>query len=247
MFDHYPLYHMHDYPIYHYDSIFSTADLAKTEAFSHINRYIILSDNQTKGRGRMGNTWHSIHGNLMCNIVFTPKNPVDTWSEYSLVMALAISDVVAYYTDTSVHIKWPNDILVQGAKISGFLMENIHAQSDGSKLSIGIGVNIQQSPLIEDYATCALHHFNTTATPKDVLSMIVLRFQDWLKSYDKHGIHSIVAIWKSRIWGIGQNIRVRKPTETLYGVFVDVSDSGNLILGTDQGTQFISSGEVIFG
>ncbi len=240
-------YDIHGYTTYHYDILPSTADMAKSDIFEGMNRYIIIADMQQAGRGRLGNIWHSATGNLFCNIVTPLSMPLYRWSEVSLVIALALSDVIQNVIDTSasVYLKWPNDILVNGAKIAGILLETI--PMDTPKLSVGMGVNILSSPIVKSYKTCYLQSFGCVHTVSDILPMIVERYEQWLTTWQTQGIQFIVSSWMARAWGVGYDIRVRTPQQEMHGVFVGVSESGQLLLQTEKGQISLNAGEVVFG
>lgn len=242
-------YDIMPYTVYHFDTLNSTADTAKDTAFENDDKYIILADNQTLGRGRLGNDWHSSMGNLMCNMVQTLDMPLYRWAEISLVASLAISDVITQLIpDThTVQIKWPNDILVNGAKIAGLLLETLHIQTATPKLSLGIGVNVVSNPVVERYETCCIHGLGGAITATDILPMIVSRFNHWIQSWQQHGTATIVSLWVPRAYGMGQSIRVRTPTTEIFGIFNGVSDTGELLLQTTNGVIPINAGEVVFG
>lgn len=242
-------YDIMPYTVYHFDTLNSTADMAKDTAFENDDRYIILTDNQHAGRGRLGNNWHSSMGNLMCNMVQTLDMPLHRWSEISLVASLAISDVISQLIlDThTVQIKWPNDILINGAKIAGILLETLHVQTPTPRISLGIGINVVSSPAVERYQTCCIHGLGGTTTATDILPMIVSRFTQWTQSWQQHGTATIVSLWVPRAYGMGKYIKVRTPTTEISGVFIGVADTGELLLQTTNGVIPINAGEVVFG
>ena len=241
-------YDITPYTVYHFNILSSTADMAKTPPFQDKDLYIIVADDQHAGRGRLGNNWHSSTGNLMCNMVQSVQVPVYRWAEISLVVSLAISDVISQLIPNKqgVQIKWPNDILVNGAKIAGVLLETLYGQT-APKLSIGIGINVVSSPGVTSYQTCCIHGLNGKATATDILPMIVSRFTHWMHSWYQHGIGTIVSLWVPRAYGIGKNICIRTPTTEISGIFSGISDTGVLLLQTKDGILPINAGEVVFG
>ncbi len=246
---HNPPYRIQEYTVYPYDTLPSTADMAKQDMFQDVDAYIIVADTQLSGRGRLGNGWQGDTGNVFFNMVTQLDIPMQQWSQLSLVIALALSDVISNVLDTAakVQIKWPNDILVNGAKIAGVLLETIHTHTPKPKLSMGIGVNIVSSPPIDGYPTCYIRQFGGTISATDTIPMIVNRYTHWLQAWHKNGMASIVSLWLARAWGMGNTIRVRTPQKHIHGVFVGLSPSGELLLQTTSGNITVNAGEVVFG
>ncbi|HHL43558.1 MAG TPA: biotin--[acetyl-CoA-carboxylase] ligase, partial [Hellea balneolensis] len=109
----------------------------------------IHADIQCAGRGRLSRQWLSIEGNLFCTGVYAAFADLPKTSLLSFAAALAVYDVLTkWIDDKALKIKWPNDILVNGRKISGILLET-HSTGDGNFVLIGIGINIADHPVID--------------------------------------------------------------------------------------------------
>jgi len=239
-----PVYKNNGFDIYHYDELSSTADVVEQDFFKSIQcPFIVIADKQNKGRGRHGKTWQGFDGNLFMNIVIPTNGDLTRYSQLSFVLALVISDVVSNLLSEkhNVQVKWPNDILVDRSKICGCLIE-----LKDEKLSIGIGFNIKQSPQLLEYKTCSLMDLGVDVDKKEVINLIITRFNEWYNSWQKQGFHSILNIWKSRVVGIGEIITVNQPNNKIIGRFVDVDNNGGIILLTEKGEKIINTGEVWF-
>lgn len=242
-----PVENNNGFDIYHYDEMESTADIVKQPFFQELNNpFIVMTNSQTKSRGRLNNKWKSLDGNLFANLVMPITGEKGRYSQMSFVMALVVSDVVSELTSNpdAVKVKWPNDILVADAKICGVLIEMI-----GDKISIGFGVNVKQSPILEgaNYTTTSLIACDVNVEKEQVLNMIIERFNEWYRLWNEKGFDVIVSMWKNRAKGIGENITVRQINSTMYGLFKDVDDMGNIILETNNGIETVNAGEVVFG
>ena len=237
-----PVYKIDEFSIYHYGEITSTADVVKSDFFKSINdNFVVVADNQTIGRGRGAKSWNSLGGNLFANIVIPISGDMGKYSQMSFVMGLVISDIVCNLTDNKqVQVKWPNDVLVGGAKICGVLLEIVN-----NKLSIGVGFNVKSAPVITDYDTCCLSDLGVNVDKLEILNQLIERFTNWYNTWEVQGFDVILSMWKSRAKGIGETIKVNLANETISGTFVDVDGDGAIILETPQGRQLINSGEVV--
>ena len=237
-----PVYKIDNFSIYHYGEITSTADAVKDDFFKATNdNFVVVADNQTVGRGRGAKSWNSHTGNLFANIVIPISGDISKYSQMSFVMGLVISDIVSNLTDNKqVQVKWPNDVLVGGAKICGILLEIVN-----NKLSIGVGFNVKSAPVIPDYETCSLADLGENIDKLEILKQLIERFNQWLDTWEVQGFDVILSMWKNRAKGIGSPIKVNLADKTISGTFVDVDNNGAIILETPSGTQIINSGEVV--
>ncbi len=143
-------------------------------------------------------------------------------------------------------IKWPNDLLIDGAKAAGLLLEMVNA-AGARALVAGIGVNIVSKPDQAAYSTTRLlDHGSPALAPVDLAKTIDANFWAHHNVWRGEGFAPIRRRWLTRAAGIGAEITVRLPNETLSGVFEDLDESGGLILRFDGGTRIISAGDVYF-
>lgn len=193
----------------------------------------VYAGRQTNGRGRMGRTWYDGQGNLMTSIVLPrPQNA----QIFSFLASLAVAKSIAFL---SPRIKWPNDILVDGKKICGILLETFE-----DKLIIGIGVNIESCPKTGMlYETTCLKEHGRSVDAKRLLSDILQNLSFMIETFEKTGFKTIRLEWLEFACGIGQTITVNLPNESVSGIFEGIDENGALILKTDK-VQLITAGDV---
>lgn len=205
---------------------------------------------QTKGRGRRGREWVAKKGNFSATLLMKPDCDAQKGAELSFVAALALYDVLVSLSPVqSVELKWPNDVLLGGKKVSGLLLES--AASAGGKLewlSIGCGVNLTFHP--EDMPFPATSVSAAGIDPPDPIVFLerlaaafVKRHRNWLDS----GFASIRAAWLDHAKGQGEAIEARLGTETITGTFTDLDETGALVLELADGSiRKVTAGEVFF-
>ncbi len=120
---------------------------------------LISSHEQTKGKGTMGKKWISKKGNLFLSILFQIDSTKINFKQYAILNALLIRKILSKYISKKINIKWPNDLLIQKRKVCGILQEIIEYKSK-KFIIIGVGININSSPVIKDYQTTYLKIFS---------------------------------------------------------------------------------------
>ena len=172
------------FKVYKYKSLTSTND----EAIScikdkKINFGFIFAQIQTKGRGTKGNKWISLKGNLFGSIFFPLKENYPTFHEFTFITPIIIYDVIkSFCINSSLSLKWPNDILMNKKKICGILQEIV--QKNGIKyLIVGVGLNLVKSPNIQDYPTTNLLELTGTKINVNKASkQLIIIYKNFLKS-----------------------------------------------------------------
>lgn len=171
--------------------------------------------------------------------------------ELPLVAALAVhdavSDVLPPPMRTSLEIKWPNDVLFDGAKLCGILIEGT-AGREGRAVVIGCGVNCRHHPADAGYAATDLAALGVPTEPLALFERLAARLAGRLAQWQGGPFAVIRDAWLARARGLGQPIRVRLPNATLEGRFEALDPQGRLVLATDDGRrEVISAGDVFFG
>lgn len=209
---------------------------------------------QTQGRGRRGRAWQTAEGNIAATLlVVTDRSPAEA-AQLSFVTGLAVADLASGFIDpTLVALKWPNDVLVAGAKLSGVLIESGPRDDGGLWLVIGLGVNLAAAPEVPGYATTALTaHLSpgvTTPSPEAALELLsgamARRIGQWLAL----GFAPVREAWLARAFGIGQTCTARLGEgRALDGVAEDLDADGALLLRLASGElRRITAGDVFFG
>ncbi len=211
----------------------------------------IAARRQTAGRGRRGRSWTSPEGNLFATLLLGFDGPPAKAARLGFHTALAVADTLRIAApDADIAVKWPNDVLLNGAKASGILLENFGAGPDGRlRIAIGIGINLSTAPEATDTlypATSIAAEAGSAPAFDDALTTLARRLDYWLKTEATDGFASILANWRTRATGIGKPIDVRLADRTLSGIFRDVDDEGLLVLETPGGMRTIAAGDVFF-
>lgn len=199
---------------------------------------------QTGGRGRMGRRWVSPEGNLYVSLCFE-LGTLRTAEIYSFLSAVALAGALEQVCPKiGVECKWPNDLLINGKKVSGILLE-----TDGvGRLIVGIGVNVIPVPAGQMlYPVTSLSDCGYDATKEKVLEALLQQFDFWRDRLEKEGKKAVLDAWLKRAYGIGQKIAVNLPDKRLEGTFDGLDNDGRLLLNKDGETIKITAGDVFFG
>jgi BirA family biotin operon repressor/biotin-[acetyl-CoA-carboxylase] ligase len=225
--------------VIHFERIDSTNSEARrlAEAGEHGPLWI-WSDEQTGGRGRLGRTWVSEPGNLYVTCLFQTAAPPSVVAQISFVAAIAVHEMAAsLLPKEDFFLKWPNDVLMEGAKFCGLLAEVVNANP--TRIALGCGINLAHAPRGTPYPVTAL---GSQFTPDSVLQKLAVSLWHWLKIWDEgRGFAAIRAAWLERAVGVGKDVSVDGKSGRFDGVGVD----GALLMTLADGTQRqIHAGEV---
>jgi BirA family transcriptional regulator, biotin operon repressor / biotin---[acetyl-CoA-carboxylase] ligase len=212
----------------------------------------ILAGVQTAGRGRRARPWSSPLGNFHGTLVLKPQEPPETVALRSFAAALALRDAFVHLTglDSSFALKWPNDVLCNGGKIAGILLES--QSTPDAVLCVGIGVNLIAAPDASQVEAGAvppvslLHETGLKITPEAFLDALAPAYDRWEGAFITKGFAPLHEAWLSHAARLGQPIRARTGNQTREGVFETVDLLGNLILRMRDGPVAIPAAEVFF-
>jgi len=209
---------------------------------------------QTAGRGRRARAWSSPRGNFHGSLLLFPTERPDQVALRSFAAALALRDAFVALTGVpqAFSLKWPNDVLLNGAKVAGILLEATSAGAGVQALAIGIGVNLIAHPdqsVMEEGALPAVSLLSETGirvTPEAFLDALAPAYAKWEAVFTAQGFAPLREAWLSQAAKIGEHIRARTGKDTFYGVFETIDSQGNLILATATGQMAIPAAEVFF-
>jgi BirA family transcriptional regulator, biotin operon repressor / biotin---[acetyl-CoA-carboxylase] ligase len=234
----------------HFDEIDSTNEEARRLAHAGERGPVwIVADRQTAGRGRRGRVWDSPTGNLAATLLIVPDKPPAICAQLSFVAAIAAADAVARFAPSAeIKVKWPNDVLANGRKIAGILLESASGGGDPYFLAIGVGVNLAHFPPDTEFPAVSLAALGATVpSPLEALTQLAAHFAKWYEIWAADGFAPIRDAWLARAAGLGQRIRARLSHEEASGVFEGIDQTGALMLREISGkTRSISAGEVFF-
>jgi BirA family transcriptional regulator, biotin operon repressor / biotin---[acetyl-CoA-carboxylase] ligase len=209
------------------------------------------SDAQISGRGRLGRAWVSEPGNLYASVLLLDPAPVAKLGTLPFVAALALYATLSELSGMKhevLKLKWPNDLLVNGAKISGILLENAVLPNNTLAVVCGFGVNVVHHPDTTLYPATDLQSLGIKTTAAQLHIALANNFASLLHVWNSgQNFAAIRTEWLSHAANLGKEITVNLPTERLTGKFIDMDSSGCLILGLADGTEKrISAGDVFF-
>ncbi len=234
------------------ETVGSTNDEAKRLARAGAeDGTIVWAKAQTEGRGRSGRTWRSLPGNLYASLVLRPECTPAEAGQLSFVAALGAGGALASLMPPLVELKykWPNDLLINGRKVGGILLETESTGRDRLDwVVLGIGINVANHPDDTETPATSLHaEGDTDITVEATLSAFARYFLNWVNRWLDDGFEPVRQAWRRDAKGIGEPIRVRLPDRELHGTFVDIATDGALLLRTADGiVRPIAAGDVFF-
>lgn len=206
---------------------------------------------QTAGRGRRGRAWETGEGNLAATLLLrTDKSPAEA-AQVSFVAALAVADMLACYVPASlVSLKWPNDPMLGGLKVSGILIESGASPLGGLWLAVGIGVNLARRPVDSEWpaTSIATHRAVPPPSAPEAAQCLAQAFERWWRVWTSLGFPAIADAWTARAHGLGEACVARLGNETVEGIAEGLDSDGALRLRLDDGrVRRITAGDVFFG
>jgi BirA family biotin operon repressor/biotin-[acetyl-CoA-carboxylase] ligase len=206
----------------------------------------ITAKSQSAGRGRRGSQWVSAPGNLFATLLLTEPSAPAQAPQVSFVAALALHDAVsdvAPQVAPALMVKWPNDLLLEGKKLAGILIEG-----DSEKVfavAIGIGVNCASHPADTNHPATDLASAGAQVRPERLFTALVPAMQRRLAQWQRgEGFAAIRADWLKRAAALGEEIRVRLPEHELSGRFEGLDETGRLRVRGQGGVTVVTAGEV---
>lgn len=215
----------------------------------------IMAREQQAGRGRRGRAWSDPPGNFAATLAMRPGGAAADAARLSFVAALAVHDALRDLCGPlpGLALKWPNDVLLNGGKLSGILLESSGAGGQVAVLAVGIGVNLAAAPdpgAVEPEALRPVSLAGETGlsiTPDDLLTALAARFDAWQRQMATYGFAPIRAAWLARAAKLGETITARTGTDRLTGRFDGIDETGALILTGPRGRHVIPAADIHFG
>ena len=204
---------------------------------------VLVADHQSRGRGRLGRTWDAPPGSaLLCSHLLRPALDDDQAQWAVGAVALSARAALARF-GLACEIKWPNDLLVDDAKIAGILAELVTAPSRG--VVVGLGLNLSDSPP-DVGATHLTRHLDTAPSARELLDVALEELsarRDWLDSSD--GLARLAAQYREALATIGQRVVVHQREGSWTGTARDVDDMGRLIVDGADCVRVVAAGDVV--
>jgi BirA family transcriptional regulator, biotin operon repressor / biotin---[acetyl-CoA-carboxylase] ligase len=205
----------------------------------------LMAARQTAGRGRRGRSWETASGNLAATLLLGPDRVQGDWAQLSFVAAIAAADMAASLagSEARIALKWPNDVLADGKKLAGILLETV----SGSALAIGIGVNLAHHPDGTEFPATSFRGLGVDVpSADDALAALAGEFAKWYEVWRVRGFLPIREAWLARAAGLGTRIRARLAAEERSGMFEGIDETGALLLNEGFGRSSVLPAADIF-
>jgi len=237
------------WPVRRFDVIDSTSEEARRVVASGDRGPVwLVAAQQTAGRGRQGRVWDSPTGNLFATACFPFDYPLAQAALVSFSAGLALLDAVRMVgAETSgLRLKWPNDVLAAGAKMSGILVETVTPPGGGLNLAVGMGVNIETAPAVPGRETCRVRDLpgGANVTANDFLTRLDIALRSRLRRLVAEGFGPTRADWLAVSAHLGLAVETRTAHGVVAGVMRGLGDDGALILETANGEAIVRAGDV---
>ena len=228
--------------IHYFSEVTSTMDVAKDLARKGCPDFtVVVAGRQKKGRGRLKRIWFSSEGGLYFTIVLRPKiSPVVSF-KINFSASLVLAQILRNMFGIKAMVKWPNDILVDGKKISGMLSE-MEAEADMiTFLNIGLGINVNNDPTSEEPMAASLKKvLGREISKKEILARYLEEFEKWLNNVS---LDNVISEWKQYTLTLNRHVKIVANHEVSEGFAIDVDENGALVLRLEDG----STKRVIYG
>jgi len=237
------------WPVVRFDEIDSTNEEARRRAIAgNFGPAWLVARSQSAGRGRLGRQWDSPEGNLFATALLSyPGNPAQA-ALASFAAGLAVIDAarIVGAETAALRLKWPNDVLADGAKLSGILIET---GSAGSMLwmAAGFGVNVKTAPVVPGRATACVANLpgGEGVTADRFLGALDIAFRARLSRLVAEGFQPTRADWLAKAAYLGEQVSVPQGADRIEGVMKDLDDDGALVIQTASGAlAHVRAGEI---
>jgi len=253
-----------------FDSIGSTSTEASRAATSgDAGDVWFCALQQTEGRGRRGRAWQTAHGNLAASLLVVPDCDPSISATLGFVAGVAMNRALRQLVPDAVvkqgidgadgqanglasvriALKWPNDVLADGAKLSGILLEAQKRPDGGMAVVIGMGVNIVAAPEGLPYPATSLRALGYDISAETVFAALSDAWVETIEVWNSgRGISDVLSLWREAAAGIGAEVAVQRDGEIVRGVFETIDEAGRLIVRANDNRRIaITAGDVHFG
>ncbi|MGH6922406.1 MAG: biotin--[acetyl-CoA-carboxylase] ligase [Propylenella sp.] len=243
------------YRLIAHDTIGSTsAEAIRLALDGDPGRLWIVAGEQTEGHGRRGRSWLTPSGNLAASLLMPVPGEAATTATLGFAAGLALDSAIRAVaprigaTDR-VSLKWPNDVLLEGAKVAGILLEAVSPPSGLNGVVVGIGVNVSSAPSDLPHPATSLAERGADVTAEALFEVLAEAWVEQEAVWNAgRGFAAIRDRWLTRAAGLGAPIAVRLGSDVVRGTFATIDDTGRLVVRERTGaTRSISAGDVYFG
>jgi BirA family biotin operon repressor/biotin-[acetyl-CoA-carboxylase] ligase len=241
--------------------------LARARA-GDLGRLWVVSPEQTAGRGRRGRSWSTPVGNLAASLLLVVEHGPSVAATLGFVAGLALDEALravapslavrialdgieggAVSQRDRLQLKWPNDVLLDGAKLAGILLEAEPLGGERMAVIVGIGANVVAAPIGLPYPATSLRDLDVSANAADLFRALSDAWAAFERIWNNgRGFGAIRRLWLDRAAGVGERVAVRAGDSVTSGIFETIDEQGRLLVrGDDGGIRTIAAGDVHFG
>ncbi|UGX87660.1 biotin--[acetyl-CoA-carboxylase] ligase [Phyllobacterium meliloti] len=260
-----PLAQQNGFRLEAFDTVGSTNAIALERAHEgDPGRLWIVSKKQESGRGRRGRAWATSHGNLAASLLLTGNFELKTAATLGFVAGLSLADALDAVcpqatisvgidgvgnSDLRIELKWPNDVLINKAKLSGILLESTLLPDGRFAVVVGIGVNVVAYPEDVPYPATSLKQLGADCDAETLFLALSDAWQENSRIWDEgRGLSEIRKRWLKRAAGIGTEVAVRVDGSVLRGIFETIDEDCRFVIRDNDGERVkIAAGDVHFG
>src|SRR5215204_3865604 len=209
----------------------------------------IVTHEQTAGRGRRGREWISSPGNLAVSLLLTETVTPAVAATLGFVASLAVCETCATLAPSvAFAVKWPNDVLANGSKVAGILLES-EIQGDALAVIAGVGVNLASAPDAMTFPATSILKLGHNISPEAAFARLSDCFVRMIEIWKRgQGFSEIRGLWLDRAKGVGKAISIRIGNRVQDGIFETLDEQGRLVLRMADGRlDMVSAGDVYFG
>ena len=227
----------------HYESLASTSDLCVSLAQAgEPARLAVTAARQTHARGSRGRTWQTLPGNLALSVLLRPAGRAADAGQWALLAAVALAEALEQVAPAvTLHVKWPNDVVLAGAKVGGILIDTaLGGTGRLDWLVLGFGANLAAAPDLPGRQAGMV-----PAAAGPAASALLDRLDHWDRIRLLHGFAPVRRAWLDRGPTPGTQMRVRLGNADLGGTFAGLGDDGGLLLQSGGRVHALPTGEVL--
>jgi len=204
---------------------------------------VVLAEQQLSGKGRMGRVWHSPYGKgIWMSIILRPLTPIQLAPQLTLLTAVALTQAIRKVTGLEVGIKWPNDILYNGKKLCGILLESVAEEQRLKYVIAGIGISANLSA--QDYDEELLHKATSLRIEcgqpvrrEQLVEAFMIEWETLFQQYEQEGFTPIAALWERYALSIGQRMLITTVQEQFIATPLSLTNNGSILVELEDGSQ----------
>ena len=208
--------------------------------------YIIISEEQTNGIGRRGNIWHSPKGNIYCSMNFNGKIKIKDFFLFNVLIATSIKKVLEKFKLDNIFFKWPNDIFFKKKKFCGIISENYTNSKNETCIISGFGINIYNSPKINEYPTTFISSFykeiEISFFLHEIFKVLFLNLKKLFSGNDK----KIIDYFNKNLMFLNKNVKIiTENKKIITGKLLGINNRGSLMVKNNNKILNLYSGSIV--